>query len=241
MLHAESPGWTDLDQPGEIKITLRMDPQATLDLEKLAKAGSVKTDMKKVTIHRIIFRNAGTIVATEAGYRLEGLPVRVDLRIPEKIRAELKEGRVKATVTGTPVQKSVPDPDDPEKVRRHLEVTVTKVTFKPGAPAFDLSALVGSWSHHRERSSGGIELWVRGGNLPPSRFRGKMIFKANGKWKDLQSGTDDGHYFADGTWRADGEILHVRYTTTHNAKPPIEARFEVVSLKGDELRLKRQK
>ncbi len=212
-----------------------MNPQAALDLEKLAGAGSVKTDMKQVTIRKIVFRNRGTIVKTGAGFRLEGLSGRVDLDLPEKIRSALKADRVKATVTGIPVQKSLPDPDNPEKIHRFLEVTVTEVTVDP---SFDLPALLGSWSHHRERDGNGIQVWVRGGNLPPSRFRGKMVFAAEGKFKILIGHPADKHFFAHGTYQAEGNHLRVRYTTTHKGNFPIEMRLDVVRLEGDELRLK---
>ncbi len=208
-----------------------MGAQSKLDFEEISKAGSITTTQKKVTISHIIFRNRGTIVKTDGKFRLEGFSVRVDLNLPEKIRSALKADRVKATVTGIPTQKS-----DPKNDRPYLEVMVTEVTEDL---SFELSALTGSWSHHRERDEDGIQVWVRGGKLPPSRFRGNMVFGAKGVFKIRILHPADRHYFADGTYRAEGDTLHIRYTTTHKGDFPIERRLEVVRLEGDELRIKR--
>ena len=95
------------------------------------------------------------------------------------------------------------------------------------ATAIEPSALTGTWLHHRERDHDGAQVWVRGQQLPPSRFRGAMEIAEGGELGYRVLHPADAHYTVQGRWHLSGNTL--------TAGPK---RYEIVSLEGDQLTLR---
>ena len=114
----------------------------------------------------------------------------------------------------------------------------SKGTDKVGSEATpQASKLVGSWSHrHNHHSKDNAQSWVRKKELPPSRFRGKMIFEANGECKILVLHPADAHYYAQGTYVVQGNTLEIRYTVTHKGEQ-VTKRYEM-QIAGDDMQLR---
>jgi hypothetical protein len=106
------------------------------------------------------------------------------------------------------------------------------------AAASQASELIGSWSHLRGRDMDNVQIWVRKQKLPPARFRGAMIFKANGNFKVRILHPSDAHYYARGRYVVTNNTLELRYTKTHNGEEVVTKRYEV-HIEGNEMQLRR--
>ena len=103
------------------------------------------------------------------------------------------------------------------------------------AAAAQASKLVGSWSHKHNKDN--VQIWVRKQKLPPARFRGNMIFKANGNYKIRVLHPTDRHYYARGRYVVTDNTLEVRYTVTHKGEKVVTQRYEM-HIAGDEMQLR---
>ncbi|MDP7034064.1 MAG: hypothetical protein QF752_06180 [Planctomycetota bacterium] len=93
-------------------------------------------------------------------------------------------------------------------------------------------ALVGTWLHYREKDVAGTQTWVRGRKLPPSRFRGAMIFRPNGKCSIRKLAPNCRHYFVHGTYKVTQGDLYLNF-----GGRAIFYAAKVVSLDRNQLRL----
>lgn len=114
-------------------------------------------------------------------------------------------------------------PDKPEKNDTKKEETLSQ-------------QIIGDWAHHREQDAEqGVQVWVRGQKLPPSRFRGAMTFKPDGVCEVRVLHPSDAHYYAQGTYTLSANNLRLEYTQTHN-NTVIKEEFRVY-IDGDQMRL----
>jgi hypothetical protein len=91
-------------------------------------------------------------------------------------------------------------------------------------------ALVGSWTHVRERDSGDlVTFWPSDSPIPPARGRTAMDLTAGGDLRKFTAGADDRRVVSAGSWRLDGREL-----TLHTEGGEVE-RYEVESVTDKQL------
>ncbi len=97
----------------------------------------------------------------------------------------------------------------------------------------DVELLHGTWLHLHEEDGEGLVFLRRGADLPPSRGRVVLTFRADGALVVGAPGADDRPRDAAGSWRLEGDLLTIE-------APVLAGTYRVVVASRDRLVIRKQ-